>query len=132
MSFQEIPPLQSFDPFLDLQGIVSRAEGLLYTLADAAVVADPSSATAANDAAQKNGGWFGFISEAMEVVLKVVHSLILAFKGFLFIALWSLLDFHPWANQYFEIHLCNSFYVQYFYMRNGIFFFFLGDINSWF
>ncbi|KAM0953561.1 putative membrane insertase YidC/ALB3/OXA1/COX18, membrane insertase YidC/Oxa1 [Dioscorea sansibarensis] len=72
MSFQEISPLHSFDPFADLQGIVSRAEGLLYTLADAAVVADPSAATAANDAAQKNGGWFGFISETMEVVLKVL------------------------------------------------------------
>ncbi|KAJ0979458.1 hypothetical protein J5N97_014932 [Dioscorea zingiberensis] len=72
MSFQEIPPLHSIDSFVDLQGIVSRAEGLLYTLADAAVMADPSSVAATDDAAQKNGGWFGFISEAMEVVLKVL------------------------------------------------------------
>ncbi|KAJ6842895.1 inner membrane protein PPF-1, chloroplastic-like [Iris pallida] len=62
MSFQEIPQL-------DLHGIVSRAEGMLYTLADAAVAADPA---AADGAVQKNGGWFGFISDAMEVVLKVL------------------------------------------------------------
>ena len=47
---------------------------MLFTLADAAVALDggagsSDSATAA--AAQKSGGWFGFISDAMEVVLKV-------------------------------------------------------------
>lgn len=58
---------------MDFHGIVARAEGLLYTLADAAVVADPSSSGAdATAAVQKNGGWFGFISETMEVVLKVL------------------------------------------------------------
>ncbi|MQL88011.1 hypothetical protein Taro_020555 [Colocasia esculenta] len=69
------PPLDS----VDIQGIIARAEGILYTLADAAVAADPAAAAAAAggepDAAaavQKNGGWFGFISEAMEVVLKVL------------------------------------------------------------
>ena len=50
---------------------------MLYTLADAAVSADPAAAGPASgtaDAAvQKNGGWFGFISEAMEVVLKVLE-----------------------------------------------------------
>ncbi|CBI16158.3 unnamed protein product, partial [Vitis vinifera] len=50
---------------------------LLYTLADAAVSADPAAAGPASgtaDAAvQKNGGWFGFISEGMEVVLKVLE-----------------------------------------------------------
>lgn len=64
MSFQEIPPL-------DLSSVVSRAEGILYMIADAAVAADPSPAGAADAAAQKSGSWFGFISEAMEVVLKV-------------------------------------------------------------
>lgn len=50
---------------------------MLYTLADAAVSADPAAAGPASgtaDAAvQKNGGWFVFISEAMEVVLKVLE-----------------------------------------------------------
>lgn len=50
---------------------------MLYTLADAAVSADPAAAGPASgtaDAAvQKNGGWFGFISEGMEVVLKVLE-----------------------------------------------------------
>ncbi len=49
---------------------------MLYTLADAAVSADPAAAGSvsgtADAAVQKNGGWFGFISEAMEVVLKVL------------------------------------------------------------
>ncbi|CAA6656822.1 unnamed protein product [Spirodela intermedia] len=74
VSFQEIPPPDGFGSFGDLHGILDRAEGLLYTLADAAVAADPSSAGGAVDAAsaQKNGGWFGFIAEAMEVVLKVL------------------------------------------------------------
>ncbi|KAK9122669.1 hypothetical protein Sjap_012271 [Stephania japonica] len=74
-SFQEIPPIHSIEQAIDLHGIVSRAEGLLYTLADAAVVAADSATgggAAADSAVQKNGGWFGFISEGMEVVLKVL------------------------------------------------------------
>ena len=47
----------------------------MYTLADAAVAVD-SAASVSGDSAtstvQKSGGWFGFISDAMEVVLKVV------------------------------------------------------------
>ncbi|KAG6482029.1 inner membrane protein PPF-1, chloroplastic-like [Zingiber officinale] len=70
MSLQEIPPL---DSLAQLQGIASRVEGLLYTLADATVAVDASSPAAeASAAAQKNGGWFAFISEAMEIVLKVL------------------------------------------------------------
>ncbi|KAL6958187.1 Inner membrane protein PPF-1, chloroplastic [Sarracenia purpurea var. burkii] len=66
-SFHEIPPIHFPDSSVDFNAIASRAEGLLYTLADAAVVAvDPASGDAA---VQKNGGWFGFISDAMEVVL---------------------------------------------------------------
>ncbi|KAF5174925.1 Membrane protein insertase yidc [Thalictrum thalictroides] len=75
-SLNEIPPIQSFDSSsIDFHGIVSRAEGLLYTLADAAVVATDSVSTTGNStdvAVQKSGGWFGFISEAMEIVLKVL------------------------------------------------------------
>lgn len=70
-NLHDIPPLQPLDSVVDFHGLVSRAEGLLYTLADAASVAVDSSASAA-DEAQKNGGWFGFISNAMEVVLKVI------------------------------------------------------------
>lgn len=75
-SFHDIPPIQSFNSSVDFNAIFSRAEGLFYTIADAAVTADAVSGGAASsstdDAGQKNGGWFGFISEAMEVVLKVL------------------------------------------------------------
>lgn len=79
-SLHDLPPIHSLDSSsIDFAGIVSRAESLLYTLADAAVSADPAAAGPASgtaDAAvQKNGGWFGFISEAMEVVLKVLLDL---------------------------------------------------------
>ncbi|TQE03262.1 hypothetical protein C1H46_011163 [Malus baccata] len=64
------PPINPFDHSpVDVASLLSRAEGLLYTIADAAVAVDPSSADAA---AQKNGGWFGFISDAMEFVLKIL------------------------------------------------------------
>ncbi|XP_077212990.1 inner membrane protein PPF-1, chloroplastic-like [Tasmannia lanceolata] len=72
-SFNEIPPPHVLDPSLvDFHGIISRAEGLFYTLADAAVATVDSSSGATDAAVQKNGGWFGFISDAMEVVLKVL------------------------------------------------------------
>ncbi|KAJ0509502.1 putative membrane insertase YidC/ALB3/OXA1/COX18, membrane insertase YidC/Oxa1 [Helianthus annuus] len=47
----------------------------MYTLADAAVAVDAAgtgSAESAVTTVQKSGGWFGFISDAMEVVLKVL------------------------------------------------------------
>ncbi|XP_061373200.1 inner membrane protein PPF-1, chloroplastic [Gastrolobium bilobum] len=69
-SFHQIPPIQSINHSIDFADIVTRAEGLLYTLADAAVAAD--SATSTDAAVQKNGGWFGFISDAMEFILKVL------------------------------------------------------------
>lgn len=80
MSFQEIPPLES----IDLSSIVSRAEGILYTIADAAVAVDPAAGSdAGGSTVQKSGGWFGFISDAMEVVLKVNFLfLFLFFLGF--------------------------------------------------
>lgn len=78
MSFlQEIPPLLGDSYSVDLHSIASRVEGMMYTLADSAVLTiDPSSGgdtvtEAATTTVQKSGGWFGFISEAMEVVLKV-------------------------------------------------------------
>ncbi|KAL1545155.1 Inner membrane protein PPF-1, chloroplastic [Salvia divinorum] len=68
-SLHQLPPIDHFS------AIVQRAETLLFTLADAAVALDggagsTDSATAA--ATHKSGGWFGFISDAMEVVLKIL------------------------------------------------------------
>lgn len=76
-SFHELPPIHTFDSAFNFEAIVSRAEGLLYTLADAAVAVDSTVSGGAvssttDTVVQKNGGWFGFISEAMEVVLKVM------------------------------------------------------------
>ncbi|ESW04072.1 hypothetical protein PHAVU_011G065100 [Phaseolus vulgaris] len=71
VSLHQIPPIHSISHSIDFAGIATRAEGLLYTLADAAVAADPAASTT-DVAVQKNGGWFGFISEAMEAVLKVL------------------------------------------------------------
>lgn len=67
-SLHQLPPVPNS---IDFNAIVERAESLLYTLADAAVVADGGAAASDSAAAQKSGGWFGFISDAMEVVLKV-------------------------------------------------------------
>ncbi|XP_057782824.1 inner membrane protein PPF-1, chloroplastic isoform X3 [Salvia miltiorrhiza] len=70
-SLHQLPPI---DHAVHFGAILQRAESLLYTLADAAVAVDggagPSDSAAT--AAQKSGGWFGFISDAMEVVLKVL------------------------------------------------------------
>ncbi|KAK6234841.1 hypothetical protein SCA6_010178 [Theobroma cacao] len=71
LSFNEIPPNPSFDSSFDFQALYTKAESLLYTLADAAVAADPA-AGSIDATPQKNGGWFGFISESMEFVLKVL------------------------------------------------------------
>ncbi|KAG2670189.1 hypothetical protein I3760_14G072500 [Carya illinoinensis] len=72
LSFHDIPPIDSFPSTVALSAVITKAEGLLYTLADAVVVADPSASSSADAAVQKNNGWFGFISDAMEVVLKVL------------------------------------------------------------
>lgn len=69
-SFHDIPPVHSLDSSVDFNAIVSRAESLLYTLADATVAVDSATSTS-SATVQKSGGWFGFISEAMEFVLKV-------------------------------------------------------------
>ncbi|XP_075519848.1 inner membrane protein PPF-1, chloroplastic-like isoform X2 [Primulina tabacum] len=74
-SLHQFPPIHSVDNSIDLHAIVARAESFLYTIADAAVVTvdgGTGSDSAVASAAQKNGGWFGFISEAMEAVLKVL------------------------------------------------------------
>uniref|UniRef100_A0A6N2K4Z9 Membrane insertase YidC/Oxa/ALB C-terminal domain-containing protein n=2 Tax=Salix viminalis TaxID=40686 RepID=A0A6N2K4Z9_SALVM len=70
-----IPPIHHhLDSSIDFTSIISRAEGFLYTLADAAVAVDSAASTTSTDpsAAQKSGGWFGFISDGMEFVLKVL------------------------------------------------------------
>ncbi|KAM5583708.1 inner membrane protein PPF-1, chloroplastic [Rosa sericea] len=74
-SLHDVPPINPFDSGVDLTALYNRAEGLLYTLADAAVAVDPTTSgagDAAVDATQKSGGWFGFISDAMEFVLKIL------------------------------------------------------------
>ena len=68
--------LPGLDSVGGLHAALERAEAALYTLADAAVVAGAGGAGGAaggdvEQAVQKSGGWFGFISDAMEVVLKV-------------------------------------------------------------
>ncbi|URE36014.1 Inner membrane protein albino3 [Musa troglodytarum] len=73
MSFQDIPPVHGADSLAHLHGIVSRVESLLFTLADAT-----APTTDASTVVQKNGGWFGFISDAMEVVLKVLKDVLTA------------------------------------------------------
>ncbi|CAI9287980.1 unnamed protein product [Lactuca saligna] len=75
-SFNGLPPISSFDAVsIDFAAIATRAESLMYTLADAAVAVDPAASASGESATttvQKSGGWFGFISDAMEVVLKVL------------------------------------------------------------
>ncbi|XP_073291734.1 inner membrane protein ALBINO3, chloroplastic-like isoform X1 [Primulina huaijiensis] len=71
-SLHQFPPIHSLDNSIDLGAIAARAESFLYTIADAAVVPADGSIASDSAAAQKNGGWFGFISEAMEAVLKVL------------------------------------------------------------
>ena len=68
-SLNEIPPLHGS---VDIGAILTRAESILYTVADAAVVSGAAdSAVSTDPAVQKSGGWFGFISDGMELVLKV-------------------------------------------------------------
>ncbi|KAK1553490.1 hypothetical protein QYE76_037484, partial [Lolium multiflorum] len=66
--------LPGLDSVGGLHAALERAEAALYTLADAAVVAGAGGAAGGDveQAVQKSGGWFGFISDAMEVVLKVM------------------------------------------------------------
>ncbi|KQK02733.1 inner membrane protein ALBINO3, chloroplastic [Brachypodium distachyon] len=86
VAFRGLPPLRtaghrgraagcavraSLDSVGGLHAALERAEAALYTLADAAVVAGAAGGDL-DQAVQKKGGWFGFISDAMEVVLKVL------------------------------------------------------------
>ena len=107
-SFHQLPPVHTFHSSLDFQAIVSRTEGLLYTLADAAVAVDSTLSAAATStspdtAVQKNGGWFGFISDAMEVVLKVSFSpnstpLVLLILHFIWIYVFRGLLGYGWCQ----------------------------------
>ena len=53
-----------------LQALVARTEGLLFTLADAAVATDPGQATDAV-VQKQDGGWLGGITNTLEVALTV-------------------------------------------------------------
>lgn len=67
---QQMPDPGQLDAYVDsFHGVVSRAEGLIYTLADAAVVTTDAAGTAP---AQKGGGWFGFVADGLEGFLKVL------------------------------------------------------------
>ncbi|GLJ21470.1 hypothetical protein SUGI_0396180 [Cryptomeria japonica] len=60
-SLEQMPDPSQLDAYMDsIQGVVSRAEGLLYTLVDATVV---TMDTASTTTAQKGGGWFGFVAD---------------------------------------------------------------------
>lgn len=67
-SLQQLPPPDQLDAYVDIPGLVSRAEGLLYTLADAAVATSDS----VDPTQKRNGGWFDFIADGLESFLKVL------------------------------------------------------------
>lgn len=67
-SLQQLPPPDQLEAYVDIPRLVSRAEGLLYTLADAAVATSDSVAPAQ----KTNGGWFAFIADGLEGFLKVL------------------------------------------------------------
>ncbi|XP_076891094.1 inner membrane protein PPF-1, chloroplastic-like [Bidens hawaiensis] len=72
-SFNGLPSVTSYDGIsVDFAAIVRRTESVLYTLADAAVAVDSVASVSGESTVQKSVGWFGFISDAMEVVLKVL------------------------------------------------------------
>lgn len=51
--------------------LIDRAEGLLYTIADAVVAANPDSDVASNVATKQSSDWLSGITNYMETVLKV-------------------------------------------------------------
>ncbi|EPS60581.1 inner membrane protein [Genlisea aurea] len=71
-SLHQIPHHDIVADSVDINGVFERAGSFLYALADAATVAGD----AVVDSPPKNGGWFGFISEAMEAVLKVLKDVL--------------------------------------------------------
>ncbi|CAH9130324.1 unnamed protein product [Cuscuta epithymum] len=78
LSFHELSPIQALHSSVDFGAIFTRAESFLYTIADAAVATDAAIGGSASDASaavpQKNNGWFGFVSDSMEFVLKVLKN----------------------------------------------------------
>lgn len=81
-SLQQFPGSEDMDSFAELvsqaptavNGVVSRVEGLLYTIADAASVAtNAATATGTETAVEKqDGGWLGGLTDALELILKVL------------------------------------------------------------
>lgn len=66
-----------------LQGLLSRTEGLFFTLADVAVATDPSQVTDAV-VQKQDGGWLGGVSNSLEIAL-TVSSFYFYFYIFLFL-----------------------------------------------
>lgn len=81
-SLQQFPGPEDLDSFSEMvsqaptavHGVVSRVEGLLYTIADAASVAtNAATATATETTVDKqDGGWLGGLTDALELILKVL------------------------------------------------------------
>eukprot|EP00252_Welwitschia_mirabilis_P000946 TRINITY_DN10932_c0_g1_i1.p1 TRINITY_DN10932_c0_g1~~TRINITY_DN10932_c0_g1_i1.p1 ORF type:complete len:323 (+),score=53.25 TRINITY_DN10932_c0_g1_i1:258-1226(+) len=69
-SLEQLPEqVDGVSSHLDMQSLLSRAEGLMYTLADAAV----ASSDAVNSASpSRNNGWFGFLADGLEGFLKIL------------------------------------------------------------
>lgn len=55
-----------------LQGMLTRAEGMFFTLADAAVATDPGQV--ADTVQKQSGGWLGGITDTLEMALTVSNS----------------------------------------------------------
>lgn len=77
-SLQQFPGPEYLDSFSELvsqaptavHGVVSRVEGLLYTIADAASVATNAATATETTVEKQDGGWLGGLTDALELILK--------------------------------------------------------------
>lgn len=75
-----------------IKGLFGKAEGFLYTIADAAVTASPVASTDPVTTSSKTSDWFSGISNYMETVLKVLN--LLFFSCFsCFLCVYNVQDF---------------------------------------
>lgn len=75
-----------------IKGLFGKAEGFLYTIADAAVTASPAATTDPVTTSSKTSDWFSGISNYMETVLKVLN--LLFFSCFsCFLCVYNVQDF---------------------------------------
>lgn len=79
-SLQQFPGPEDMDSFAELvspgltavHGAVSRVEGLLYTIADAASVATNAATATETTVEKQDGGWLGGLTDTLELILKVL------------------------------------------------------------